>query len=275
MSCGYRKRIIRRKSKEPPCESSSRSNCINNDCEAPGQGPQPRYPRKLLKRQQPPLNTSYHRLEPGPLPLISRRIPTGRCHHQSHPTSPCLTERDLPTSPESRLNQQRPIHSCDSSPYSTNQWKIQGSTREPCPGKISERQNRNLHRNQTRQNQMTILSVQEVLLPDHPDHPDRQTHRDHQEEEDPRVNHRQVDPLEDHHQLRRHLHHQTLHRVPLQESLRFLSHRHPRIKRSPMLKHQRTSLRQRSGIVSDDKPSSTSRRIDETSTMIRRSFDSC
>jgi hypothetical protein len=65
----------------------------------------------------------------------------------------------------------------------------------------------------------------------------------------------------------------TLHRV-LRKSLRFLSRRHLHTRRSPMSRRQRTSLRRRSGIVSDDKPSSTSRRIDGTSTMIRRSFDS-
>jgi hypothetical protein len=87
---------------------------------------------------------------------------------------------------------------------------------------------------------------------------------------------------EDHHL--RHLRHlrllhllrlpMTLHR-DLRKSLRFSSHQHPHIKRSPMSKHQKTSLRQRSGIVSGDRPSSTLRKIDEISTMTKRLFDSC
>jgi hypothetical protein len=90
------------------------------------------------------------------------------------------------------------------------------------------------------------------------------------------------DPLGDH--LHHHHHHlllrrlQTLHQLRHQESPQFPSHQsyqRPHIKRSPTSRRQRTSLRQRSGIVSDDRPSSTSRKIDETSIMTKRSFDSC
>jgi hypothetical protein len=66
----------------------------------------------------------------------------------------------------------------------------------------------------------------------------------------------------------------TLHRVP-RELLQSLSHQHQRTKRSPMSKRQRTSPKRKSGIVSGDKPSSISRKIDETSIMTKRSFDSC
>jgi hypothetical protein len=165
-SCEYRKRITRRKSKEPPHESSSRSSCINNDCKAPGQGPQRRYPRKLSKRQRPPLNTFYHRHEPTLPPPISGRIPIGRRHHQSYLTSPCSTGQDLPTSQGSRPNQLRPIHCCNHFPYSTSQWKTRGLIQEPRLGEISPgRQNKNPHPDQTRQ--LTIHLAQEVRPLDH------------------------------------------------------------------------------------------------------------
>jgi hypothetical protein len=148
-SCGYRKRIIRRKSKEPPRESSSRSNCINNDCEAPGQGPQRRYPRKPSKRRQTPLNTFYRRREPALPPQINKHTPIGQHHHQWFPTSPFSPEQDLPTSRGSRPSQLRLTHCYDRSPCSTNRQE----TREPRPDGISpERQSRNPHHNQTRQN---------------------------------------------------------------------------------------------------------------------------
>ena len=64
------------------------------------------------------------------------------------------------------------------------------------------------------------------------------------------------------------------HQVP-RELLPSLLHQHRRIKRSPMSRRQRTSPKQKSGIVSGDKPSSISRKIDETSIMTKKSFDSC
>ena len=82
-------------------------------------------------------------------------------------------------------------------------------------------------------------------------------------------------PLGDHHHhllLLRLL--RTLHRV-LQGLLPSLLYQHLRTRRSLMSKRQKTSPRQKSGTVSVDKPSSTSRKIDETSTMTRRSFGSC
>ena len=66
----------------------------------------------------------------------------------------------------------------------------------------------------------------------------------------------------------------TPHRVP-RELLQSLSYQHRRTKRSPMSRRQKTSPKQRSGIVSGDRPSSISRKIDETSIMTKRSFDSC
>ena len=136
---------------------------------------------------------------------------------------------------------------------------------------------------------ITLSLVRDLLTDLLGDHP--QTRQDNQEEEDlwasRRLEDRLVLHLRDrlvdirevplgrrhhHHLLRRLL--RTLHQV-LQGSLPSLSYQHRRTKRSPMSKRQRTSPKQKSGTVSVDRPSSISRKIDETSTMTRRSFDSC
>ena len=124
---------------------------------------------------------------------------------------------------------------------------------------------------------MTILSTQGTLYQGHPDH---LRTRGHQEEKGLQVRDHLVvllEVLRANHQHRppRHLLHRrrlllrTLHRV-LQESLQYLSYQHLHTRRSPMSRHQRTSRRQRSGIAFDDKPSSTLRKIDGTSTMTRK-----
>jgi hypothetical protein len=142
---------------------------------------------------------------------------------------------------------------------------------------------------QVRRTQAMTLSTDRDLLTgllgDHP-----RTRQDNQEEEDLWASRRLGDPLVLHLKdrlvgtrevpLGRHRRHhllrprRTLHRV-LQQSLRSLLYQHPHTKRNPMSRHRRISLRQRSGIVSDDKPSSTLRKIDEISTMTKRLFDSC
>jgi Retrotransposon gag protein len=102
---------------------------------------------------------------------------------------------------------------------------------------------------------MTTPSVLEVHLRDH------QIHWEFQEEEGGRqANHLLEDhlgnPWVDRHQLHRHLHCLYLHQSPrLRQLLLFLPHQQRG--RSPMSKNQRISLRQNSGIVSDDRPSST------------------
>jgi hypothetical protein len=127
---------------------------------------------------------------------------------------------------------------------------------------------------------MTLLTVRdplEDLLGDHP-----WTRQDNQVEEDLWVRHRLMDrlvlhlqaPRGDHHHLHLHRLLETLHQVP-QESFQSLSYQHRHTKRSPMSKRQKTSPRQGSGIVSDDRPSSTLRKIDEISTMTKRLFNSC
>jgi hypothetical protein len=144
---------------------------------------------------------------------------------------------------------------------------------------------------QVRQAQAMTLSPDQDLLTDLlGDHP--QTRQDNQEGEDLRVSRHledrpvlhlrdlvgiREDLLVDRHHRHRHLLLRllrTLHRV-LQGSLPSLSYQHRRTRRSPMSKRQRTSPRQRSGTVSVDRPSSILKRTDETSTMTRRSFDSC
>jgi hypothetical protein len=136
---------------------------------------------------------------------------------------------------------------------------------------------------------MTLSLVRDLLTDLQGDHP--QTPQDNQEEEDLRASRRLEDPLVFHLRdplvgirevpLGRRRHHhlllrllRTLHRV-LQGSLPSLSYQHRRTKRSPMSKRQKTSPKQKSGTVSVDRPSSISRKTDETSTMTRRSFDSC
>jgi hypothetical protein len=106
----------------------------------------------------------------------------------------------------------------------------------------------------------------------------------HKEAEGLQARDHQADPLGDRQVGRRHL--RRLRRRRLRRLL--LTHHPARLqspqfplyqrlhtKRSPMSRHQRTLLRQKSGTVFDDKPSFTSRKIDETLTMTKRSFDSC
>jgi hypothetical protein len=124
----------------------------------------------------------------------------------------------------------------------------------------------------------------DLRIRNHPHHLTHLNHRVRWEEEGFRIKDRLADHLVgtrealpgDHH----HHHHlhllllRTLHQV-LQGSVSSLSYQHQPIKRSPTSRRQRTSLRQRNGIVLDDRPSSILRKIDGISTMTKRLFDSC